>query len=126
MIHWNEPAPSRWADGYIAANPEKVASRRESSLEPGLAPSSERYREESAHVEKYLWGPTSPKVDTQGPIYIVDRCRHRIQVCARPACAIAFDFRSRTRFPRQEGPFRPATTTPAIPSYLPILLGQPY
>ena len=43
-------------------------------------PPSERRREESANIEKLLWGPTAVKLDGQGRIYIVDSCRHRLQV----------------------------------------------
>ena len=40
-------------------------------------------REESANVEKLLWGPTAVKLDGKGNILIVDSCRHRIQVYQR-------------------------------------------
>ena len=34
-------------------------------------------------VERFLWGPTSVKLDTAGLIYIVDSCRYRLQVYRR-------------------------------------------
>ena len=75
-----DSVPSRWADDYFAANPAEAAARRSADLEPEIRPALERYREESANVEKLLWGPTSVKLDSAGRIYIVDSCRHRIQI----------------------------------------------
>jgi DNA-binding beta-propeller fold protein YncE len=71
---------SRWADDYFVANPDEGAARREAHLEPPIMPHKEQYREESANVEKLLWGPTSIKLDAAGRIYIVDSCRHRLQI----------------------------------------------
>ncbi len=71
---------SRWAADYFAANPEEGAARLAADLEPAIAPASERDREESANVEKLLWGPTAVKLDGEGRIFIVDSCRHRVQV----------------------------------------------
>ena len=76
-----------WANEYFEANPEEGALRLESDLSPlvdlpgGFGTTSDR--EESANVEKLLWGPTAVKVDDQGNILIVDSCRHRIQVYRR-------------------------------------------
>ena len=75
-----DSAPSRWAADYFAANPDEAAARRAANLEPDLQPRAERHREESANVEKLLWGPTSVKLDAAGRIYIVDSCRHRLQI----------------------------------------------
>ena len=76
-----------WANEYFEANPEEGALRLESDLSPlvdlpgGFGTTSDR--EESANVEKLLWGPMAVKVDGQGNILIVDSCRHRIQVYRR-------------------------------------------
>ena len=76
-----------WANEYFEANPEEGALRLESDLSPsvdlpgGFGTTGDR--EESANVEKLLWGPTAVKVDDQGNILIVDSCRHRIQVYRR-------------------------------------------
>ena len=76
-----------WANEYFEANPEEGALRLESDLSPsvdlpdGFGTTSDR--EESANVEKLLWGPTAVKVDGLGNILIVDSCRHRIQVYRR-------------------------------------------
>ena len=71
---------STWAKEYYVANPEEGAARHAANLEPEVDPPAERYREESASIEKLLWGPTAVKVDSAGRIYIVDSCRHRVQV----------------------------------------------
>ena len=71
---------SRWAADYFAANPEEGAARYASNLAPEIDPAGERNREESANVEKLLWGPTAVKLDGEGRIFIVDSCRHRLQV----------------------------------------------
>ena len=71
---------SRWADDYFNANPDEGSARRQADLEPRMPARPEYKREESANVEKLLWGPTSVKVDEAGRIYIVDSCRHRLQV----------------------------------------------
>ena len=73
-----------WANDYFQANPEEGALRLQADLSPavdlpgGFGTTSDR--EESANVEKLLWGPTAVKLDGKGNILIVDSCRHRIQV----------------------------------------------
>ena len=76
-----------WANEYFLANPEEGALRLEADLSPIVEPlggfGTTSYREESANVEKLLWGPTAVKLDGKGNILIVDSCRHRIQVYRR-------------------------------------------
>ena len=74
---------STWTQDYFTANPEEGAARREADLEPVVKPQAEFHREQSANVEKLLWGPTAVKLDGQGRIYIVDSCRHRLQIYRR-------------------------------------------
>ena len=74
---------SKWANDYFLANPEEGAARRAADLEPVVDPPTERNREESANIEKLLWGPTAIKLDDQGRIYITDTCRHRVQIYQR-------------------------------------------
>ena len=70
-----------WSEGYFAANQDELEGRKKSDLEPELDPLSvDLVRDASASIEKLFWGPTSVKVDAQGRIYVVDSCRHRIQV----------------------------------------------
>ena len=78
---------SRWAQDYFAANPDEGGARLAANLEPEIAPATEQRREESANVEKLFWGPTAVKLDQDGRIYIVDSCRHRIQVYQRRPAA---------------------------------------
>lgn len=71
---------SRWAEDYFAANPDEASERQRADLEPAIKPHHEQSREESANVEKLLWGPTAVKLDSAGRIIIVDSCRHRLQI----------------------------------------------
>ena len=64
----------------MAANPDEADQRRKADLEPVIKPHPEQAREESANVEKLLWGPTAVKIDAVGRIFIVDSCRHRVQI----------------------------------------------
>lgn len=77
---------SKWAESYFVANPDELEERRKADLEPALQldPEDER-REESANIEKLFWGPVSVKLDAQGRLYVVESCRHRIQVYCREA-----------------------------------------
>ena len=76
-----ESGVSKWGEDYLIANPEERIERDNSDLEPELdLPEEDYLREQSASIEKLFWGPTSVKVDGQGRVYVVDSCRHRIQV----------------------------------------------
>jgi DNA-binding beta-propeller fold protein YncE len=76
-----EAGLSKWAQDYFIANQDELEERRKANLEPPLELSpADDPREESASIEKLFWGPTAVKVDAQGRIYVVDSCRHRIQV----------------------------------------------
>jgi DNA-binding beta-propeller fold protein YncE len=71
---------STWADDYFQANPNEGAARLAADLEPVIDVPQELLRETSANVEKLFWGPTAVKLDDQGRVYIVDSCRHRLQI----------------------------------------------
>ena len=76
-----ESGVSKWGDDYFVSNQDELEERRMADLEPELdLPPDDLYREESASIEKLFWGPTSVKVDAQGRVYVVESCRHRIQV----------------------------------------------
>ena len=76
-----ESGLSTWAMQYFTANQDEYEIRMKANLEPELDLLSSEYpREESASIEKLFWGPTSVKVDDQSRIYVVDSCRHRIQI----------------------------------------------
>jgi DNA-binding beta-propeller fold protein YncE len=76
-----EAGLSKWAASYFVANPDELEERQKANLEPelDLAPEDGR-REESASIEKLFWGPVAVKVDDQGHLYVVESCRHRMQV----------------------------------------------
>ena len=75
---------SKWSDDYFRANPDELEERQKADLEPVLD-SSTVYdtRDESASIEKYFWGPTAVRLDSHGRMFVVDSCRHRIQVYQR-------------------------------------------
>jgi DNA-binding beta-propeller fold protein YncE len=81
-----EAGLSKWGESYFIANQDELEERRKADLEPKLDLSPEDdLRQESASVEKFFWGPTAVKVDEQGRVYVVDSCRHRIQVYRKNA-----------------------------------------
>ncbi len=71
---------STWSEDYFLANSAEEAARRAADLEPVVDPPEEKLRETSANVEKLFWGPTAVKLDGQGRVYVVDSCRHRLQI----------------------------------------------
>lgn len=72
---------SKWGQDYFISNQDELEERKRANLEPelNLLP-SDGPREVSASIEKLFWGPTSVKLDAEGRLYVVDSCRHRIQV----------------------------------------------
>jgi sugar lactone lactonase YvrE len=56
---------SVWAIEYLAAD-LAVAKEREVAANP--------------EQEKLFWGPTGIKIDAEGRLYVVESCRHRMQV----------------------------------------------
>ena len=75
---------STWAESYFVANPDELAERQQADMEPALpATVADDRHEESAHIEKLFWGPIAVKLDAQGRLYVVESCRHRIQVYCR-------------------------------------------
>ena len=80
-----ESGLSRWAEDYVRYIENYYEERQKADLEPelDLPPSDEVFREQSASIEKFLWGPTAVKVDAKGLIYIVDSGRHRVQIYSK-------------------------------------------
>ncbi len=70
---------SRWAREFLDTNVEERAARDRANLEPDLQFDDDPH-EESAHIEKLFWAPTSVSLDTGGHLYVVDSNRHRLQV----------------------------------------------
>jgi DNA-binding beta-propeller fold protein YncE len=76
-----ESGVSKWGQSYFIANRDELAARQRANLEPDVSLSAtDDRRDESASIEKLFWGPIAVKVDDQGRLYVVESCRHRIQV----------------------------------------------
>jgi DNA-binding beta-propeller fold protein YncE len=76
-----ESRVSKWGESYFIANQDELAERQQAELEPPLnLPPIDATRYESASIEKLFWGPIAVKVDDQDRLYVVESCRHRIQV----------------------------------------------
>ncbi|MBO0883555.1 MAG: hypothetical protein J2P17_25125 [Mycobacterium sp.] len=58
---------SKWGAEYISASEDILQGRAVADLAP----------------EKYFWGPTGVTVDSADHLYVVDSCRHRVQVYDR-------------------------------------------
>ena len=78
--HRGQGTISKWAQAFLDTNIEENAARAKSNLEPDMEFNSDDPHEESAHIEKYLWGPTAVALDDEGHLYVVDSNRHRLQV----------------------------------------------
>lgn len=78
-----EATDSRWADDFLGINVEEAAARSKADLEPNLDFSKVDSHEESWHVEKYFWAPTSVALDKDGRLYVTESNRHRLQMYVR-------------------------------------------
>jgi len=74
---------SKWADEYFEGNYEEAEPRSRSNLEPDPVQFGGDPHEESAHIEKLFWGPTSVKLDDEGRVYVTESNRHRVQIYER-------------------------------------------
>lgn len=70
---------SKWAQDFLDTNKEEAAARAEANLDLNPDLFERDPNEESSHIEKYFWGPSSIKL-IDGHVYVVDTVRHRIQV----------------------------------------------
>ena len=70
---------SKWAKDFLDTNKEEAAARAESNLDLDPDLFERDPNEESSHIEKYFWGPSSVKL-IDDHIYVVDTVRHRVQV----------------------------------------------
>lgn len=79
-----ESGLSKWGASYFTANQDELDERLKADLEPALElPPDDTKRYESASIEKLFWGPIAVKVDDAGRLYVVESCRHRIQIYRR-------------------------------------------
>ena len=51
-------------------------------MEPDIEFFNDDPHEESSHIEKYFWAPTSVKLDSEGRLYVTESNRHRVQIYA--------------------------------------------
>ena len=75
-----EATVSQWGQEFLDANYEEAEPRSRSNLEPDISLFNGNPHEESAHIEKFFWGPTSVKLDNSCRLYVTESNRHRIQV----------------------------------------------
>ena len=75
-----EATVSQWGQEFLDANYEEAEPRSRSNLEPDISLFNGNPHEESAHIEKFFWGPTSVKLDSSDRLYVTESNRHRIQV----------------------------------------------
>lgn len=66
MLH-GDATLSKWAREFLPANPDYI---------------QERAMARNREVERYFWGPTVI-LDSEGRLYVVDSCRHRLQIYRR-------------------------------------------
>jgi DNA-binding beta-propeller fold protein YncE len=59
---------SKWAVEYLPSSPDYMEARQVAK---------------NREVERFLWGPTSVKLDAEGMLYICDSCRYRLQIYRR-------------------------------------------
>ena len=86
-----ESGVSKWGDDYFARNRGELEERRKADMEPELDLSA---REGSDSIEKPIWGPTWVKEDARGSLYVVESCRHGVQVYLKGASSLAGSQRS--------------------------------
>jgi DNA-binding beta-propeller fold protein YncE len=78
-----EATHSRWAEEFLSVNVEEAGARARANLEPELDFFEKTPHEESSHIEKYFWAPTSIKLDDAGRVYVTESNRHRVQIYRR-------------------------------------------
>ncbi len=78
-----EATDSKWAEAFLSINLEEAAARAKADMEPEIEFFNDDPHEESSHIEKYFWAPTSVKLDAEGRMYVTESNRHRVQIYAR-------------------------------------------
>ena len=78
-----ESTLSKWAEDFLSSNTEEAEARSRADLEKDIEFFVDTAHEESSHIEKYFWGPTSVMLDTEGRLFVTETGRHRIQVYQR-------------------------------------------
>ena len=79
-----EATDSKWADAFLEINIEEAAARANADLaKTNIEFFNDDPHEESSHIEKLFWAPTSIKLDTEGRVLVTESNRHRIQIYVR-------------------------------------------
>ncbi len=78
-----EATDSKWAEAFLSINLEEAAARSRANMEPEIDYFIDDPHEESSHIEKYFWAPTSVKLDGEGRLYVTESNRHRVQIYRR-------------------------------------------
>lgn len=78
-----EATISEWAANFLSINQEEAAARATANLEMDIEYVVDDPHEESSHIEKYFWCPSSVRLDSRGYLYVTETNRHRIQVYRR-------------------------------------------
>ena len=74
---------SKWAQNFLNINVEEASARDKADLNLQIDYVDDSPHEESSHIEKYFWSPTSVTLDANGCLYVTETNRHRIQVYAK-------------------------------------------
>ena len=74
---------SAWAANFLSINQEEAAARATANLEMDIDYVVDDPHEESSHIEKFFWCPSSVRLDSRGYLYVTETNRHRIQVYRR-------------------------------------------
>ena len=74
---------SKWAEDFLAANPDEAGTRAMSDLTPELPDHLQSKYHVASQTEPYFWGPTSVNFDSEGRLYVTESARHRFQVYER-------------------------------------------
>ncbi len=74
---------SKWAEDFLQINIEEASARAKANLAPDIEFFNDDPHEESSHIEKYFWAPTSVKLDSNGRMVVTESNRHRVQVYTR-------------------------------------------
>ena len=75
-----EATVSRWAQEFLAANPDEQETRDTSNLIPELPPHLNDPYHTASQTEPYFWGPVAVSLDADGRLYVTETNRHRLQI----------------------------------------------
>jgi hypothetical protein len=71
---------SKWAEDFLAVNPDEKRTREMSTLVPNLPPHLNTPHHVSSQTEPYFWGPVSVTLDGEDRLYVTESNRHRVQI----------------------------------------------